>query len=161
MAAAPALHLDPDVMRTLTSFALASLAAVLAACAAEPSPQANGFNVELWFEAPSSLTVGTPSEVTVQRIQLQYRRCAESKGQCDPRAPLPLTLVSAACDEGGCTTEVSPSSDGSIVLTTTGTREGSTTLHVKARSEDGTVYEDAYPLTFRAIEGPVKQVPTK
>ncbi|HEX7602490.1 MAG TPA: hypothetical protein VF316_12830, partial [Polyangiaceae bacterium] len=93
--------------------------------------------------------------------QLQYTRCAESKGQCDPRAPLPLTLVSAACDEGGCTTQVSPSSDGSIVLTTTGTREGSTTLRVKARSEDGTVFEDAYPLTFRAIEGRVKQRPTK
>lgn len=147
-------------MRTLTSFALACLAS-LAACAAEPSPQANGFNVELWFEAPTGLTVGTPSEVTVQRIQLQYTRCAESEGPCDPRAPLPLTLVSAACDEGGCLTEVSPSSDGSIVLTTTGTREGSTTLRVKARSEDGTVFEDAYPLTFRAIEGPVEQLPKK
>ena len=146
-------------MRTLTSIALLALAS-LAACAAEPSPQANGFNVELWFEAPSTLTVGTPSEVTVQRIQLQYGRCAQSKGQCDPRAAMPLTLVSATCDDDACVTTVSPSTDASLVLTTTGTREGSTTLRVKARTEDGQVYEDAYPLTFRAVEGLVKQLPS-
>ena len=144
-------------MRPLTSFAALALLS-LAACAGEPSPQANGFNVELWFEAPGSLTVGTPSDVTVQRIQLQYSRCTESKGQCDPHASLPLTLVSAACDDDACTAEASPSKDGAIVLTTTGAREGSTTLRVKAATEDGQVFEDAYPLTFRAVEGPVKQL---
>ena len=147
-------------MRPLTSIALLSLAS-LAACAAEPSPQANGFNVELWFEAPGALTVGTPSDVTVQRIQLQYARCAESKGNCDPRAALPLTLVSAACDDAACLTDVSPTNGGSLVLTTPGTREGSTTLRVKVRCEDGQVYEDAYPLTFRALPGKVKQRPSQ
>lgn len=150
-------------MRTPTWLALFSLASLsLAACAAEPSPQANGFNVELWFEAPGSLTVGTPADVVVQRIQLQYSRCTESKGACDPRAAMPLTLLSAACDDDACTTQAAATSkDGTLVVTTTGAREGATTLRVKARGEDGQVYEDAYPLTFRALEGTVKQLPTK
>lgn len=149
-------------MRSPTHFGLVSLVCLsVAACAAEPSPQANGFNVELWFEAPAGLTVDKPIDVTVQRIQLQYARCIEARGQCDPHAALPLTLVSAACDDGACVTVAAPSEGGTLVLTTTGVREGSTTLRVKAQTEDGQVYEDAYPLTFRAVEGPVKQLPTR
>lgn len=147
-------------MRALTSFAVLSLLA-LAACAAEPSPQANGFNVELWFEAPGRLTVGTPSDVKVARIQLEYSHCAGAETRCDPRSSMPLTLVSAACDDDACTTEVMPSPDGSIVLATTGIRAGSATLRVKAQSADGQPFEDSYPLTFRAADGLVKQLPSR
>ncbi len=135
----------------LLGFAPIALGALLAACAADPAPQANGFNVELWFDAPSGgLVVGTSKEVLVQRIEAQYSRCSGAVTVCDPNAPEPIELLSAACEDAACVVDHASTREGALVLETTGMKEGSTTLRVKVRNvASGAVLEDAYPLVIQ------------
>lgn len=135
----------------LLPIVLASLGLLLGGCAADPAPQANGFNVELWFDAPAGgLVVGATKEVKVQRIEAQYSRCEGASTVCDPRAAAPITLVSAACDDDACTVDASSTRDGALILETTGTKEGPTTLRVRVKNvATGELLEDAYPIVVQ------------
>lgn len=139
------------MQRSLLFAPLALAGALLGGCAADPAPQANGFNVELWFDAPAGgLVVGTAKEVKVQRIEANYARCQSSSTVCDPRAPEPISLVSAACDDDACTVDASSSRDGAVILQTTGTKEGPTTLRVSVKDvATGEVFEDAFPIVVQ------------
>lgn len=133
------------------SLLFVALGALLGGCAADPAPQANGFNVELWFDAPAGgLVVGTTKEVKVQRIEARYTRCVGSSTVCDPRAAEPISLVSAACDDDACTVDASSVRDGALLLQTTGTKEGPTTLRVRVKNvATGEILEDAYPIVVQ------------
>jgi hypothetical protein len=132
----------------LPALSLAALAALGAGCAADPAPQANGYNVELWFEAPSGgLVVGAPAAVTVKRIESSYARCQGGDAVCDPRTTAPIQFVSAACDRDACRVERTESLDGALVLDAVGLAEGPTTLRVRVKElASGTELEDAYPI---------------
>ncbi len=134
----------------LSAFSIALLAAS-AACVAAPAPDANGYNVQLYFEgAPlgDATTVGTPAVVTVRRLEQRPDLCTTAT--CDPTSETPITLVSAACDTLCTVTPVS-GSDGAVTLQATADRAGSTTLRVRVRSQiDGAEWDDGYPLAFQS-----------
>jgi hypothetical protein len=123
-------------------------AVVVMGCAASPAPDANGYNVQLYFDVGTTLVVGEPSMVTVQRIEQRTEQCTSTDSSCDPTAQTPITLISASC-ASLCT--VSPVvTNGMITLDITGKTVGTTTLNVSVRSDvDGSEWDDAYPLTFR------------
>lgn len=126
--------------------------AATAACVAAPAPQANGYDVQLFFEgAPlgEPTMVGTPAVVTVHRLEQRTDLCAGS-ASCDPTTETPITLVSATCDSV-CTVTPVAGADGVVTLQATAAGAGSTTLRVRVRSEvDGAEWDDGYPLAFRA-----------
>jgi hypothetical protein len=128
-------------------------------CVASSTPEANGYNVQLFFDgAPlgTTMEVGDPGIVTVKRIQQRLDRCAQSTHGCDPTVVTPIVLVSAACDDGVCTvtsqeSDAHAGSEGVVTLRATGVRPGTTTLRVRVRSVlDGSEWDDGYPLAFRA-----------
>lgn len=125
------------------------------ACVAAPAPEANGYNVELYFAGVAldeQTDVGEPATVTVRRIEQRAGLCASSSPSCDPTADTPIVLVSAACD-ALCTVTELPSADGVVTLQATASKAGSTTLRVRVRSAvDGAEWDDGYPLAFRAPE---------
>lgn len=148
------------MLRPLLSLAFATTLALFSGgCVSDPAPQANGFNVELWFEAPSGgLVVGAPKEVTVQRLEARYTQCSGADSVCDVRAAEPIALVSAACDDGACTVTTSTTRDGALVLETVGVVEGPTTLRVKVKDvATGDVLEDAYPLVIQLPHAPYER----
>jgi hypothetical protein len=131
-------------------FVLAVLGAV--GCVAAPAPEANGYNVQLYFEGVplgTETLVGDPATIVVRRIEQRPAQCTSNSGNCDPTSVMPITLVSAKCDD---VCEVTPvtTSDGSVTLQAVADRAGSTTLRVRVRSVvDGAEWDDGYPLAFR------------
>ncbi len=123
------------------------------ACAVAPSPEANGYNVELYFQGAAlgnALPVGTPALVTVRRIEQQTDLCTSQDTGCDPTTDTPITLVSASCDALCTVTAVPATASGDVTLQATASLPGSTTLRVHVRSDvDGSEWDDGYPLTFR------------
>lgn len=139
-------------MRHVLPLALALTAPLGVGCAADPTPQANGFNVELWFDAPSTgIVVGTREAVSVKRIQTQYARCVGATASCDPNAPTPIDFIAAACDDEACTVDrAEAQSDGGLVLAIVGKKEGPTTLRVRVKDrETGAEIDDAYPIVVQ------------
>ncbi len=134
---------------------LGVLTAVFAlACVAAPTPEANGYNVQLYFEgAPlgSSTPLDQAAVVTVRRLEQRTDQCSGTTGStCDPTTETPITLLSATCD-AVCNVVAIPSTDGSIALQATASQPGSTTLRVRVRSTvDGAEWDDGYPLSFGA-----------
>jgi hypothetical protein len=126
-------------MRGLLIFLSLSLFACVA-----PTPEANGYNVELFFDGVplgTETPVGSPATIIVRRI--------EQRG-ANPEAETPIELVSAACD---AVCDVTPlHEDGNaITLEATADHPGSTTLRVRVRSlVDGAEWDDGYPLAFRS-----------
>jgi hypothetical protein len=120
-------------------------------CAASPAPEANGYDVELYFEgAPVGvpLPVDQPDLVTVKRIEQAPSNCTSDDGSCDPTSLTPITLIKATCD-ALCTITPMPA-DGVVSLQAKSNAPGSTTLRVRVRSDvDGSEWDDAYPLTFQ------------
>jgi hypothetical protein len=138
---------------------LGSLLAV--GCAAPPAPEANGYDVQLYFDGVAAGTqtlVNTPATIIVKRIEQRTDQCTTAS--CDPISEMPITLLSAKCDDV-CTVSQIPSQDGSVTLAAVADRAGKTTLRVRVRSLlDGAEWEDGYPLAFRAhtiadLESPV------
>lgn len=129
---------------------LAVLGAV--GCVAAPAPEANGYNVQLFFEGVplgTQTLVGEPATVVVRRIEQRTEQCTATTGTCDPTSVTPIALVSAKCDDVCDVTPVT-TSDGSVTLQAVGARSGSTTLRVRVRSLiDGAEWDDGYPLAFR------------
>jgi hypothetical protein len=125
--------------------------AATAACVAAPAPEANGYDVQLYFEgAPigAETLVGTPAVVTVRRLEQRTELCSGTSS-CDPTSETPITLVSAACD-AVCDVAPITGPDGAVTLQATADSAGSTTLRVRVRSQiDGAEWDDAYPLAFR------------
>ncbi len=123
---------------------------LLVGCAAPPAPEANGYDVQLYFEGVAAGTqtlVGTPATLRVKRIEQRTDECTTA--ECDPISEEPITLVSAKCDDV-CTVTELPSPDGSVALGAVADRAGTTTLRVHVRSLiDGAEWEDGYPLAFR------------
>ena len=120
----------------------------LAACAAAPAPEANGYDVELYFDVGASLVVGKPQVVTVQRIELRTDQCASGDGSCDPTMNTPITLISASCASLCSVTPATTS--GVVTLNLTANAPGNTTLQVTVRSDvDGSLWSDVYPLAFK------------
>jgi hypothetical protein len=119
-------------------------------CAAPPAPEANGYDVQLYFDgvpAGEQTLVGTSATISVKRIEQRTDQC--TTGACDPISEMPIALLSAKCDDF-CTVTQLPSQDGSVALAATADRAGMTTLHVRVRSLlDGAEWEDGYPLAFR------------
>ncbi len=132
---------------------IVGLAAVLVVtgCVASEAPDANGYNVQLYFEgAPlgSTTPIDTPARVIVKRLEQRTDRCEDDSTTCDPTTETPITLLSAACDSI-CNVVALPTSDGSISLQATANAPGATTLRVRVRSEvDGAEWDDGYPLSF-------------
>jgi len=126
-------------------------AALGVACVAAPAPEANGYNVQLFFEGVplgTQTPVGTHATIVVRRIEQHPGQCT-SASACDPTAVTPIALVSAKCDD---VCEITPveASDGSVALQAVADRPGSTTLRVRVRSLiDGAEWDDGYPLAFR------------
>ena len=122
-----------------------------AACMATPAPEANGYNVQLFFDgAPlgTETVIGAPATIVVRRLEQHTENCTASA--CDPTAITPIVLVSAKCDDV-CEVTPLPANDGSVTLHAVGDRAGSTTLRVRVRSlVDGAEWEDGFPLAFRA-----------
>lgn len=133
-------------MRSLVLFSLLTVA-----CAAPPAPEANGYDVQLYFDgvpAGVETLVGTSATISVKRIEQRTDQCTTSTA-CDPISDMPITLLSASCDDV-CTVTQLPSEDGSVTLAATADRAGKTTLHVRVRSlVDGAEWQDGYPLAFR------------
>lgn len=123
---------------------------LVVACAAPPAPEANGYEVQLYFDgvaAGAQTLVGSSATIRVQRIEQRTDQCTTTT--CDPISETPIALVSAKCDDVCTVTEI-PSSDGSISLAAVADRAGHTTLRVHVRSLlDGAEWEDGYPLAFR------------
>ena len=119
-------------------------------CAAPPAPEANGYDVQLYFDgvpAGTETLVGNEATIRVQRIEQRTDACTTTN--CDPISDTPIALVSATCDDV-CTVAEIPSQDGSVMLSATANRAGNATLHVRVRSLiDGAEWQDAYPLAFR------------
>ena len=138
-------------MGLLRGFSILALAAT-AACVASPAPEANGYNVQLYFEgAPlgQETLVGAPAVVTVRRLEQRPDLCSGS-ASCDPTSETPITLVSASCD-AVCTVTPVSGPDGAVTLQATAGQAGSTTLRVRVRSQiDGAEWDDGYPLSFRS-----------
>jgi hypothetical protein len=126
------------------------LSLVVVGCAAPPAPEANGYDVQLYFDGVAAGTqtlVGTPATLRVKRIEQRTDQCTTTA--CDPISEEPITLVSATCDDV-CTVTELPSPDGSVTLGAVADRAGTTTLRVHVRSlVDGAEWEDGYPLAFR------------
>jgi hypothetical protein len=146
-------------MRSLVLFSF-----LLVGCAAPPAPEANGYDVQLYFDgvpAGTATLVNTPATINVRRIEQRTDQCTTSA--CDPISEMPIALLSASCDDV-CTVTQVPSQDGSVTLSAVANRAGSTTLRVRVRSLiDGAEWEDGYPLAFRnhtvADFGPPLTVP--
>ncbi len=136
---------------TLTLAAFAVIGST--GCVANSTTEANGYNVQLYFQGDAlsaPLTVGETGEITVKRIELQAGRCTSSSQGCDPTTVTPIVLVSASCDQDLCAITPQSSDSGVVTLQTTGVAPGNTTLHVVVRSTiDGSEWEDGYPLGFR------------
>ena len=133
------------------------------ACVASSTPDANGYDVQLYFDGVplgSALPIGEPGLVTVRRIQRQAGRCTQSAGACDPTTVTPIVLVSASCDDDRCVVTPQPAGDSGVVaLQATGVAAGTTTLRVRVRSTlDGSEWDDGYPLAFRPA-APLAQAP--
>jgi len=130
-------------------FLVLSAASLALACVASNAPDANGYNVQLYFEgAPlgSATPIDTPAIVVVKRLE-RTDSCTDSTA-CDATTQTPITLLSAACD-ALCDVAQIPSTDGSVTLQATATAAGSTTLRVHVRSQvDGAEWDDGYPLSF-------------
>ncbi len=131
-----------------TGFILAVLGVV--GCVGAPAPEANGYNVQLFFQGVplgTETVIGDPATVVVRRIEQRTEQC--TTGACDPTTVTPIALVSAKCDDV-CTVTPVPTTDGSVALQAVGERAGSTTLRVVVRSlVDGSEWEDGFPLAFR------------
>ena len=129
---------------------LALFSFLIVGCAAPPAPEANGYEVQLYFDgvpAGAQTLVGTPATISVKRIEQRTDQCTGSV--CDPISDMPIALLSAKCDDV-CTVTQLPSEDGSVTLSAVADRAGKTTLHVRVRSLlDGAEWEDGYPLAFR------------
>ena len=129
---------------------LAVLGAV--GCVAASAPEANGYNVQLYFEGVplgTQTLVGEPATIVVRRIEQHPAQCTTSASSCDPTSVTPITLVSAQCDDV-CQVAPMTTSDGSIALQAVADHAGSTTLRVRVRSlVDGAEWDDGYPLAFR------------
>jgi len=129
---------------------LVLLSFLVVGCVAQPAPEANGYDVQLYFDgvpAGSETLVGTPATISVRRIEQRTDQCTTST--CDPISQMPIALLSATCDDV-CTVTQLPSQDGSVTLAAVAERAGKTTLRVRVRSlVDGAEWEDAYPLAFR------------
>jgi hypothetical protein len=133
---------------------LTLLASFALACTGSPAPDANGYDVQLYFEGVpvgSQLSLDKPAVITVHRIEQQTDRCGSDQTACDPTTETPITLVSATCDDLCVVTPTSiTGNDGAVALETTGHKAGNTTLRVQVRSQvDGSEWSDAYPLAFR------------
>ena len=132
-------------MRFLALFSL-----LVVACAAPPAPEANGFDTQLYFDgvpAGAQTLVGTSATIRVKRIEQRTDQCTTNA--CDPISEMPITLLSANCDDV-CTVTQIPAQDGSVTLSAVADRAGKTTLRVRVRSLlDGAEWEDGYPLAFR------------
>lgn len=132
----------------MRSLVLCSLLVV--GCAAPPAPEANGYDVQLYFDgvpAGAETLVGSSATISVKRIEQRTDQCTTSA--CDPISEMPIALLSASCDDV-CSVTPLPSHDGSVTLAAVADRAGKTTLHVRVRSLlDGAEWEDAYPLAFR------------
>jgi hypothetical protein len=132
---------------------LVMAAAIMAtvACTAASTPEANGYEVQLYFDgAPlgGTLALDKPSTVTVRRIEQNTAHCTTAGASCDATAETPITLIAATCDALCSVTPVV--TDGVVRLETTSQRAGDTTLRVRVRSDvDGSEWSDAYPLAFR------------
>ena len=126
------------------------LSFLLVGCAAPPAPEANGYDVQLFFDgvpAGAQTLVGSSATIRVKRIEQRTDHC--TTGACDPISEMPITLISAKCDDVCTVTPVS-TNDGSVALAAVADRAGSTTLRVRVRSLlDGAEWEDGYPLAFR------------
>jgi len=122
----------------------------LVGCVAAPAPEANGYDVQLFFQGVplgTETVVGDPATVFVRRIEERTDQC--TSGACDPTTVMPIALVSAKCDDV-CTVTPVPTTDGSVALRTVGERACSTTLRVVVRSlVDGSEWQDGFPLAFR------------
>lgn len=133
----------------LAGVILAVLGAV--GCVAAPAPEANGYNVQLYFAGVplgTETVIGAPATIVVRRLEQHTENCTSSA--CDPTAVTPIALVSAKCDDV-CEVTPVPASDGSVTLQAVGDRAGSTTLRVRVRSlVDGAEWEDGFPLAFKA-----------
>jgi len=133
-------------------FGLLFLPIFAVACVASSAPEANGYNVELYFAgAPlgEQTPVGAPAIVTVQRIEQRPDLCAQGSASCNPTSDTPIALVSASCD-AICAVTAVPGDDGTVTLRVSASAPGSTTLRVRVRSEiDGSEWDDGYPLAFR------------
>lgn len=125
----------------------------LVGCVATDAPEANGYNVQLFFEGVplgSSIPIDTPATVVVKRLEQRTAQCTDDTTSCDPTSQTPITLLSASCD-AVCDVSALPSDDGSVTLQTTAKQAGSTTLRVRVRSTiDGAEWDDGYPLSFGA-----------
>lgn len=129
---------------------LALFSFLVVGCAAPPAPEANGYDVQLYFDgvpAGAETLVGTSARISVKRIEQRTDQCTTSA--CDPISEMPIALLSATCDDV-CTVTQVPSQDGSVMLAAVADRAGKATLHVRVRSLlDGAEWEDGYPLAFR------------
>ena len=93
-------------MRSLVLFSL-----LVVGCAAPPAPEANGYDVQLYFDgvpAGAQTLVGTSATISVKRIEQRTDQCTSTA--CDPIADLPIALLSASCDDV-CTVTQVPSED--------------------------------------------------
>lgn len=130
--------------------ALSTVLIALVGCVAAPAPEANGFNVQLYFDgAPlgSSTPVDQPATVTVRRLEQRTDQC-QGSSSCDPTSETPITLLSASCDST-CEVVAIPNHEGSVTLQAKATKAGVATLSVRVRSEvDGAEWDDSYPLSF-------------
>jgi hypothetical protein len=129
---------------------LALFSVLAVGCAAPPAPEANGYDVQLYFDgvpAGTQTLVGAPATIRVKRIEQRTDQCTTTA--CDPISEMPIALLSASCDDVCNVTEIA-SQDGSVMLAAVAGHAGSSTLRVRVRSLlDGAEWEDAYPLAFR------------
>jgi hypothetical protein len=151
-------------MRLGLTLAMVGMGWMAMACVASSTPDANGYNVQLYFDgAPlgSAMAVGEPGVVTVKRMQTQAGRCAQASASCDPTTLTPIVLVSASCEKDLCVVTPQTSEEpGVVALQATGVAAGTTTLRVRVRSTiDGSEWDDGYPLAFRAAAPPMTQAP--
>jgi len=148
-------------MSWIRALGIAALVAC-AACVAEPAPEANGYNVQLYFEgAPlgQETLVGTPAIVTVRRLEQRADLCTGS-ATCDPTSETPIILLSATCDSV-CTVTPVAGPDGAVTLQASADQPGTTTLRVRVRSQiDGAEWDDGYPLAFREAAAPRGMLPS-
>jgi len=130
---------------------LVVLSVLVVGCAAPPAPEANGYDVQLYFDgvpAGSETLVGAPATISVKRIEQRTDQCTSST--CDPISEMPIALLSAACDDVCTVAQLPSENDGSVTLAAVAERAGKTTLRVRVRSlVDGAEWEDGYPLAFR------------
>ena len=104
---------------------LGMVATASMACVANSTPDANGYNVQLYFDgAPlgSAMAVGEPGVVTVKRLQTEAGRCAQSTGSCDPTTVTPIVLLSAGCDDDLCVVTPQPAEMSTMGVSVVGSQ---------------------------------------